>query len=471
MSNSITHLINIAMCFISKIICWIIQIPSRHAILALLVLTIQASPAWALDPPVISISGTGFESPHTVTMTSSSGSILYTTNGTDPTNPLNSPSTYAAPFNVFNSTELRATTKLSSTYSTVTISYVNSALSIPPPLMWLRADTGVNTAPTNPTPVNSWADLSNNASNASASAMLRPLFKDIAINTFPAVKFDGVQQDLSLTSSTGFADFTNGASVFIVAKPTAITGGTMLLDLADSSSHNNIQFRVSSSGSLGEFAVYNGTTPTSVQTPLALTAGTYQLLEAVLAPGSVNDVGTAYVNGVAGTTNSTMNQVPNLSRTINYLSRASSGSNYYNGEIAEIILFSTALSVSQRSKLESYLIQKYQLLSQTPENPQFSLAGGVLNGPTQVTISTSQDSITYITTDNTTPTTSSPVYDGNPITVNYTQTLQAISVKNGVACPGVSVVTYTLDSSMFPAPNPSDTTTPSINIQLPVPSI
>ena len=202
----------------------------------------------------------------------------------------------------------------------------------------------------------------------------------------------------------------------------------------------------------------------------AVTLGQPQLLEGVnLTTGK----------GVVNTTSGTSTTQPGpqtLLRSSNFIGKSSGGSNFLSGQILEILLYSLTgapgLSFDQdyRSFVEAYLIQKYQLLTAAPAVPVFAIpTSTTFLQPTQVAIVSDIGANTFITTDGSTPTVSSPVYCA-PLMVNYTQTIKALSVKNGVSS-SVASATYTLDSTQFPAPSPSDFTAPTINLQLPAPSL
>ncbi|MBE6255229.1 MAG: hypothetical protein E7105_06920 [Prevotella sp.] len=76
--------------------------------------------------------------------------------------------------------------------------------------------------------------------------------------------------------------------------------------------------------------------------------------------------------------------------------------------------------------------------------PTFSVAEGVVDKGTKVTLSCETDDATiYYTTDGSTPTTSSSVYS-SAITINATQTIQAIAAKEGLANSVVVSATYTV---------------------------
>ena len=88
--------------------------------------------------------------------------------------------------------------------------------------------------------------------------------------------------------------------------------------------------------------------------------------------------------------------------------------------------------------------------------PTFSPQGGgsswaLFTTPPSVTLSDTQAGVTfYYTTNGTTPTTSSTLYTG-PITVNVTETIQAIAVESGYTNSPVSSMLYSI-APMLPAP-------------------
>jgi hypothetical protein len=165
-----------------------------------------------------------------------------------------------------------------------------------------------------------------------------------------------------------------------------------------------------------------------------------------------------------------MNTLNNIARANNYIGQASAGGNYFNGQIAELLLYNRGLTPAEQSLVEGFLMQKYSLLSvNTTPAPIISVSAGTLSAPTQVAIWAPVGSTLYTTTDGTTPTTSSPVYSG-PINVYFSQTVKAMCVLNGVES-SVTSAAYTLDSTHWSAPNGSDPTSLQMQLQLPKVSI
>jgi Chitobiase/beta-hexosaminidase C-terminal domain len=84
--------------------------------------------------------------------------------------------------------------------------------------------------------------------------------------------------------------------------------------------------------------------------------------------------------------------------------------------------------------------------------PGFSPAGGTYASAQTVTISTTTPSATiYYTTNGNTPTTGSPVYSG-PITVSATETVEAIAVATGYSTSTAGLAAYTINLSQVATP-------------------
>jgi hypothetical protein len=419
--------------------------------------------AQALNPPSLSPSTGSFSGSQAVTMTASAGNIYYTTDGSAPTTQSNK---YISPILVNRSTQVNAVAYQNGIYSAVTTIYLDIDSALAPVLQTglafrLTSSFGVVTDVGSPPPVRQWIDLSGNGYTASAATANQPTLIN-PIGGIAGVSFNGTSQFLTLPS--GFSSFP-GATIFMVVQPNSPSTGARFFDLGNGSASNNIYMSQPSTNG-ADLHIYNGSTDSSVSSASATTLGQYQLLEI-----SYNGTNTATLfTNAAQDAQSTSMQTPNvLARSRNYIGQASAGGNLYSGKIAELLIYSTQLTASQRIAIEAYFIQKYQFLSVTPGTPIISVATGTLNGPTEVAIASQPGTTTYITTDGSTPTTSSTIYNG-PFTVYYSQTVKAMSVSKGVQS-SVAAATYTLDSSQWPAPNPADTAAPTINLQVPVPSL
>jgi hypothetical protein len=328
-------------------------------------------------------------------------------------------------------------------------------------ITWLMADDGVVLSSGN---VSQFSDRSGSLNDATQSnAGNRPGYSTSAINNLPAVTFNGSNQFLSLPP--GFSSF-SGAAIFLVMRANAVAAGARMLDLGNGATSNNVNVQEPTNTG-ASFYVYNGSTASSVTSSNAITLGQFQLLEI-----THNGTTTAAIstNSVQGATSSSMNGINSVVRSSNFIGQGSAGGNYFNGSLAECLIYNRAVTSLEKAAIEAFLIAKYQGLTAIAcPAPIISVPTSTLSGPTQVAISAPAGAITYVTTDGTTPTTSSPTYS-SALNIYFTQTVKALSVLKGVQS-AVSSATYTLSSTDWPAPSAFDPTGLDIQLRLPAPAI
>lgn len=324
-------------------------------------------------------------------------------------------------------------------------------------VLWLRSDTDVTTSSG---AVTKWGDVSGSLNDAAQSnGANRPTLVSNAVNGLPAIAFASSQ---FLQLPAGMANFTSGASIFVVIKPTSVTSGARILDFGNGATSDNLQLQEPSTNAAALY-VYSGSSPSSVSSSNALTVGNFQLLEAI---HNGSSTATIYTNAVQGAQSTSMNAIPNITRSNNYIGQGGAGGNNFIGQIAELLLYRRSVTISERAAIEGYLFNRYNMMSvNTTPAPKLSVATSTLSAPTQVAISAASPSaeIRY-TTDGSTPGPSSTLYT-KPINISYTTTLKAIAIQNGIQS-SVQTATYTLNSTQWPAPS-SDATPLQINIQQP----
>lgn len=222
------------------------------------------------------------------------------------------------------------------------------------PALWLRADS---LSQSSGSPVSGWNDESGQGKNATqGTSGNQPTFQANAINGKPAVRFDGTDDFLSMTS--GFADFTQGMTVFVVAKPTAVKAYARLFDFGNGMASSNVlMFRSASTDSLS-FHSYTGG---SLSTNLTAT-GMLDLNQShVFGYHQSGTTGKIYKDGRVVQTG-TAAAIQNTSRGNNYLAKSNwTGDEYFQGDISEVVIFNRALTESERAQVERYLEDKYSL--------------------------------------------------------------------------------------------------------------
>jgi hypothetical protein len=310
-----------------------------------------------------------------------------------------------------------------------------------------------------------WGDTSGNSENAvQATSADQPSIVSDSLNGISAITFNGTSTFLQPPSLV-FGG--TGVTVYAVVNATTPTASAQILNYSGATAPDNLIGLGESTAKAAQFTIYNsaGASPTSVTAPAAMPTNLYELIEVV--QGDINSTtATMFVNAAQVAQNTAMNPVPAATLTNNFIGRYSGGSEYFKGDIAELMFYTTPLTPSQRALVQSYLMGKYQIAMQTPTAPAFSTATSTLTAPAAVAISAQPGATIHFTTNNTTPTSSSQIYQG-PVRIDYTQTLKAIAISNGLSS-AVTSATYTLNSTQFPAPA---TGGPALQINVSVPSV
>ena len=225
--------------------------------------------------------------------------------------------------------------------------------------LWLKANSGVNCSVDGCT-ITSWADQSVNAFTVENSSNF-PTLKIGAANFNPTIDFDRSGSQY-LNISAGFEDFTNGITAFVVVKPTSPGAYERFFDLGNNDENDNVLISRTDTTTGMSFHTYDDNTSIGADIPNVIVDNALQIISVENPSGVVGDIVTPVVlnNGI-NLLNTVDCLVPNVeTRTTNYIARSNwSGDAYYNGEIAEIILYNTDLSATDREKIQSYLAIKY----------------------------------------------------------------------------------------------------------------
>ncbi|OPZ89968.1 MAG: hypothetical protein BWY75_00932 [bacterium ADurb.Bin425] len=425
-----------------------------------------AAAALATTAPTIT-PGTGVYSKveSSVTISGDPGDSLYfTTNGSNPTS---SSTPYTTPISIGSSATIKAIAYASGVPSSVTTAYIdNEVNTLPVPRsglkLWLKGDFGTVLSGSN---ITQWSDLSGSspANNATqGTAANQALLVNPAINGLPSGAFNGSSRRYTLANQ--FTNLTSGFSLFVVMKPIATATKTFFATSntgpADLVSLENVNTQVRAN-------FYNGTTASSIITPTnTITLSKFWLVD-VVHNGSAS--ASLAVNGdvkVSGT----VQNLANVARTQNIVGANNTQASFWNGELAELLVFDRAVTETERKNIQGYLFNRYQLDTATAATaPIFSVGTSTLTAPQEVAIAGPSNAEFKFTVDGSTPTAASPTYT-QPIRINYTTTLKAIAIANGITS-GVTTATYTLDSTRWPAPSSSDTRALEMNLQLPTVAI
>ncbi len=209
-------------------------------------------------------------------------------------------------------------------------------------------------------------DKSGNGKNGIASGSTRPTLVSGELNGRSVIRFDGTDDYFNINSSVTYR------TVLVVAKKST------------SSAFSNYP------GIIGDFT---GTSPSNGHVLNGVDATTK------LATATSN-FASAYKNGdsIAGSSGhdfSPLNQFwigtftlsSNMTNTTSSIGMINGGGRYWNGDIAEVIAYSTTLTTDQRQTLENYLSTKWGIAVSGPTVPGAPTSLAASRGNTQVGLS------------------------------------------------------------------------------------
>ncbi|MDP2037522.1 MAG: T9SS type A sorting domain-containing protein, partial [Ignavibacteria bacterium] len=231
----------------------------------------------------------------------------------------------------------------------------------------LRSDLAVTSSSS---AVSSWGDVSGFDNDASQSTSAnQPTLVSNSMNGNPVIRFDGTNDYLlsSLTSTLGIQN--NPYEVFVVAK----------------SSSSNIQFLFASggweqyeyhlNGDQGARFIPVSSTYIDHGTVSNYTDGNAHVFSARASSSG----GAVRVDGIDGAT--TSNNILSSSAVNFWLgARGSDLTNYFYGDMAEVLLYNTNLSTSDRSTVEHYLATRYGITSGAMPVELTSFSANVIDG-------------------------------------------------------------------------------------------
>ena len=355
------------------------------------------------------------------------------------------------------------------TASTAVFDYVSYLTSVPQTssnlLLWLRSDVGVTTSSG---AVTAWADQSGNSNNATqGTGANRPTLTTGAVNSgvLPAISFNGSSHYLTLP--TDFSNLTSGCSTFAIVKPSS--GSATGVPFVCGNTSNSDALIVKTVGTNAAMYAYNSSTSSNVTTSSnPISTSNYQLLETVFTPGASagTGVGKVYVNGnLEATATNLVQNLNNTSRASNQIGAGIGLSEYFGGDICEILVYSNPVSDTLRHSLESYFLSKYGIGSApTLSAPNVRPSSGVYLPQQTFVLDQDQNAVVHYTTNGNTPTDSDLWFFNNQSfwlsfvgpefvpRVQRTTTIKAIAKAPFFNDSPVTTVTYELDNSSSAIP-------------------
>lgn len=221
--------------------------------------------------------------------------------------------------------------------------------------LWLKAN---ELSLSNGDPVSTWTDASGNGNDASqGTASNQPTFLTNVINGLPAVSFDGVDDYLTGTLSSLSAPFTIIIVGYFENVSQPAGDYDYLINIGNGTANANVSMsRWESDGTDdNKYYVWNGS---STYKGPALSGQQWLLLSAVHKTSAPRN--NLFING---SVQSVDDYPANLNTNGSYsLGNYAPGLlHFLNGKIAEVIVYNYELNSAERTLVENYLAEKYNL--------------------------------------------------------------------------------------------------------------
>ncbi len=325
---------------------------------------VNGAPTVSLTGPA---DGTAVTAPADVTMTADAGDadgsvtkVEFLANGALIGTSTTAPYTATVKFSVASSVSLTA--RVTDNLGGVTVSApvaltvrANDPIPLPSTAtlsLWLRADKGVTeTAGA----VSGWDDQSGNFNNgAQATVSKRPVLVSNAANGNPVIRFDGTDDFLAVTSSDTLA-ITGDISTFFVVKFDDFTGFRAVWAKTAGNQPAPTDFYTLPDSGLPRVFRGNGSTAAGfVDAVAAPNAGEYAIIGFDMAGPTLHH----YLNGVANGQGDITSAIKDTGAPLLIGTRGDQFTRM-KGDIAEIIIYKSALSDADRAAVFSYLGTRY----------------------------------------------------------------------------------------------------------------
>lgn len=230
------------------------------------------------------------------------------------------------------------------------------------PVLWLDSSRGVFSASgeslaVDGETVEQWQDFSGNANHANQStADSRPILKTNQLNGYPVLRFDGINDFLTVTHTDllGITTYT----LFAVVRPTVESSQVMVEKYIANTPFPYAMRIVGTPANKFSHAFYDKSTVTHTVATSNI-VGSWNILTAWR--DDTLRIARAFVNGTQEGGDTTYNQ-QTTSNTVDIgIGARPSGASAMTGDIAAILLFPSALADVQRLNVERFLATRYGL--------------------------------------------------------------------------------------------------------------
>lgn len=258
--------------------------------------------------------------------------------------------------------------------------------------LWLKADAGLTTSGGGA--VLAWADQSGKGNDANSSdETTAPAVAAAAVNALPAVRFDGVDDAMQVADSPSVS-ITGDITSFSVVKMDDFATYRAVWGKTAGPSNNlpaPTDFYIMPSPNAGQPRIYRGDGAGAISNSLgttALRAGQYEMV-------GFSAAGSAFSHFLNGSANGggTMTTTTADADTPLWIGTRNDQFTRMKGDIAELLIYNSALSATDRRAVEVYLAGRYAMPFSTALNtaPTVTLtapaSGGSAVAPADITVS------------------------------------------------------------------------------------
>ncbi|MGN6415983.1 MAG: LamG-like jellyroll fold domain-containing protein [Pseudobacter sp.] len=208
---------------------------------------------------------------------------------------------------------------------------------------WLRADDGTSSGA-------SWNDFSGNDNNAlQATAASQPLFVNNSVNFNPSFKLDGVNDFMDFSTNAGISGANQFTIVSVVKRNSISTADAIL---------GQQSVATGSMASLFTPANKYGYTITNVNT--LSSTGTYATAKVPMLNATTRAAANAFAIYTNGSADGSGTFPTFTALTLNLrLGQRAGGTDQFDGDINEVVVYNRALSATELQQANSYLALKY----------------------------------------------------------------------------------------------------------------
>ena len=295
--------------------------------------------------------------------------------------------------------------------------------------LWLRADQGVVTSGTK---VTQWNDLSGNGNNAAqATSGYQPVYVGSQLNGQPVLRFDA--SNTTYLRVPHHATLNSGSmTIYAVAKRTTTPTYAMVVQKMNGGDNQyGLGFESGAPRYITGGNYVLGT----------LASGTFGVMEGFSGSSTIK----LFVNGTLAQSAS----ASSVSTSTEPLDIGGRGTSYgLTGDIAEVLVFTRALSDAERKVVQDYLYVRYAVGIQpsvpAPTEEWFVLKPGIYSASQALNITVPDGVTLRYTDDGSDPTGSSSVWV-NGTWIDETTTLKFKAFKTGHAASATLTAVYTID--------------------------